>query len=274
MSRISKLFQNLKNKNKAALGIFITAGDPNIETSQGILEALPPSGADFIELGMPFSDPMADGPSIQLSSNRALKKGTNISKILRMVKIFREKDDKTPIILMGYFNPIYIYGVKKFLKESKIVGVDAYIIVDLPPEEDEEFCNPAMQANFDMIKLVTPTSNNSRIKTIIKKSSGFIYYVSVTGITGTKKSKNVIIKKAVNNLRTLTKIPILVGFGIRNSDQVKNLSKFSDGVIVGSYIVDIIKENLHLNKKDLVQSVANEVKKLSSSIYMKYDQLK
>ena len=272
MSRISSLFLNLKNRS--ALGIFITAGDPNIEISQEILETLPTAGADFIELGMPFSDPMADGEAIQLSSKRALKAGINLNKILNMVRIFREKDNITPIILMGYFNPIFIFGVKRFLKEAKQVGVDGFIIVDLPPEEDNEFTNPAMKENFDVIKLVTPTSDNSRIKKIIENSSGFIYYVSITGITGTKKSSNKEVKIAVENLKAITKLPIIVGFGIRNQEQINKLSLFSDGMVIGSHIVSIIKNNKLSKKQEIVDSVKNEVKKLSSSIHLNYNPTK
>ncbi len=268
MSRISSLFLNLKNRS--ALGIFITAGDPNEDISQNILDALPSAGADFIELGMPFSDPMADGEAIQLSSNRSLKAGINLSKILNMVSKFREKDKKTPVILMGYFNPIFIFGVKKFLKEAKHAGVDGFIIVDLPPEEDNEFTDPAMIENFDIIKLVTPTSDNSRIKKIIKNSSGFIYYVSITGITGTKKSSNEEIKKAVQNIKNITNLPVIVGFGIRNSAQVNELSMFSDGMVIGSHIVNIIKNKQLTKKQEIVDSIKNEVKRLSSSIHLNY----
>ena len=269
MSRISSLF--FKLKNRSALGIFITAGDPNLDISQKILDTLPTAGADFIELGMPFSDPMADGETIQLSSNRSLKEGINLTKILNMVRNFRIKDNNTPIILMGYFNPIFNFGVKRFLKDSKEVGVDGFIIVDLPPEEDNEFSDQAIKESFDVIKLVTPTSDNSRIEKIIEKSSGFVYYVSVTGITGTKKSSNEEVKKAVQNLKSITKLPVVVGFGIRNQKQVSELSLFSDGMVIGSHIVNIIKNKQLSKKEEIVKSIKNEVKKLSSAIQLNYN---
>ncbi len=266
-SRIEKKFNHLSKIKRAGLGIFITACDPNLITSQTILDNLPYAGADFIELGMPFSDPMADGPSIQLSSIRALKAGATLKKILLMVKQFRSKDNITPLILMGYFNPIYSYGVEKFIKDAKYSGVDGFIIVDLPPEEDEEFCIPVIKQGLDFIRLVTPTSNDKRLKIILKNGNGFIYYVAVTGITGTKKSTASLIEKGIKKIKNKTNLPIAVGFGIRSSKQVDENSKIADASIVGSHIIDII-ERLYLPNNKLqnkiVNSVLKEVKQLSS----------
>ena len=271
-NRISKLFDRLKNKNKAALGIFITAGDPNSEVSQRILDMLPTSGADFIELGMPFSDPMADGPVIQASSLRALKNGMDLSKTLLMVKKFREKDSNTPIILMGYFNPIFRFGVRKFIIESQKTGVDGFIIVDLPPEEDKEFYEPLQESKMDLIRLITPTTNTKRLSLILEKSSGFIYYVSITGITGTKQGTNTDIKGAIEKINKLTDIPIAVGFGVKSKEQVSKISKFSNAVVVGSHIVKIIEDEYsknYINYDKVLENINTEVKKLSSGLYSK-----
>ena len=271
-NRISKLFDSLKNKNKAALGIFITAGDPNTEVSQRILDKLPTSGADFIELGMPFSDPMADGPAIQASSLRALKNGMDLSKTLLMVKKFREKDSNTPIILMGYFNPIFRFGVRKFILESQKTGVDGFIIVDLPPEEDKEFYEPLQESKMDLIRLITPTTNTKRLSLILEKSSGFIYYVSITGITGTKQAANTDIKEAIEKINKLTDIPIAVGFGVKSKEQVSKISKFSNAVVVGSHIVKIIEDECsknYTNYDKVLENINTEIKKLSSGLYSK-----
>ena len=271
-NRISKLFDILKTKNKSALGIFITAGDPNIEVSQKILDGLPSNGADFIELGMPFSDPMADGPSIQASSLRALKNGMDLSKTLLMVKKFREKDANTPIILMGYFNPIFRFGVEEFILESKNAGVDGFIIVDLPPEEDKEFYEPLQESKMDLIRLITPTTNTKRLSLILEKSSGFIYYVSITGITGTKQAANTDIKEAIEKINKLTDIPIAVGFGVKSKEQVSKISKFSNAVVVGSHIVKIIEDEYsknYINYDKVLENINTEVKKLSSGLYSK-----
>ena len=271
-NRISKLFDILKTKNKSALGIFITAGDPNIEVSQKIFDGLPSSGADFIELGMPFSDPMADGPAIQASSLRALKNGMDLSKTLLMVKKFREKDSNTPIILMGYFNPIFRFGVRKFILESQKTGVDGFIIVDLPPEEDKEFYEPLQESKMDLIRLITPTTNTKRLSLILEKSSGFIYYVSITGITGTKQAANTDIKEAIEKINKLTDIPIAVGFGVKSKEQVSKISKFSNAVVVGSHIVKIIEDEYsknYINYDKVLENINTEVKKLSSGLYSK-----
>ena len=271
-NRISKLFDKLKTKNKSALGIFITAGDPNTEVSQKILEGLPSNGADFIELGMPFSDPMADGPAIQASSLRALKNGMNLSKTLLMVRKFREKDANTPIILMGYFNPIFRFGAKEFILESQKAGVDGFIIVDLPLEEDREFYEPLQESKLDLIRLITPTTDIKRLNLILEKSSGFIYYVSITGITGTKQAANTDIKEAIEKINELTDIPIAVGFGIKSKEQVSKISRISNAVVVGSHIVKIIEDecsNNNINYDKILEDIKKEVIKLSSGLNSK-----
>ena len=268
-NRISKLFDILKTKNKSALGIFITAGDPNIEVSQKILDGLPSNGADFIELGMPFSDPMADGPSIQASSLRALKNGMDLSKTLLMVKNFREKDKNTPVILMGYFNPIFRYGVKEFILESQKAGVDGFIIVDLLPEEDREFYVPLQKSKMDLIRLIAPTTDSKRLSLILEKSSGFIYYVSITGITGTKQAANTDIKEAIEKIKKLTNLPIAVGFGVKSKDQVSKISRISNAVVVGSHIVKIIENEYSKNNNNydkVLKDINTEVFKLSSGL--------
>ena len=264
-NRISQLFNNLIEKKRAGLGIFITAGDPNLEISQKIFDMLPDFGADFIELGMPFSDPMADGPAIQSSSLRALNHGMNLKKTLLMVKNFRKKDLKTPVILMGYYNPVYQYGVEKFVTDTQNFGVDGFIIVDMPPEEDEEFVKYLKNTNMDLIKLLTPTTDEERLEKVLEISSGFLYYVSVTGITGTKKASIEEIEISLDRIKTLTKLPIAVGFGISTQKQIEEISNVANAAVVGSHIVKIIENEYSNNKTNLfnVEKVLNEVKILS-----------
>ena len=264
-NRISQLFNNLIEKKRAGLGIFITAGDPNLEISQKIFDMLPDFGADFVELGMPFSDPMADGPAIQSSSLRALNNGMNLKSTLLMVKNFRKKDLRTPVILMGYYNPIYQYGVKKFITDSQNFGVDGFIIVDMPPEEDQEFFKYLKSTNMDLIKLLTPTTDEERLQKVLENSSGFLYYVSVTGITGTKKASIEEIEKSLDRIKTFTKLPIAVGFGISTQKQIKEISNVANAAVVGSHIVKIIENEYSNNKTNLfnVEKVLNAVKKLS-----------
>ncbi len=264
-NRISQLFNNLIEKKRAGLGIFITAGDPNLEISQKIFNNLPDFGADFIELGMPFSDPMADGPAIQSSSLRALNQGMNLNKTLLMVKNFRNKDIKTPVILMGYYNPIYQYGVKRFITDSQNYGVDGFIIVDMPPEEDEEFVKYLKNTNMDLVKLLTPTTNEKRLQKVLKNSSGFLYYVSVTGITGTKKASIEEIEKSLNKIKAITNLPIAVGFGVSTEKQIKEISSVANAAVVGSHIIKII-ENEYKNNLFNVEKVLNEVRKLSTGL--------
>ena len=264
-NRISQLFNNLIEKKRAGLGIFITAGDPNLEISQKIFDSLPDFGADFIELGMPFSDPMADGPAIQSSSLRALNQGMNLNKTLLMVKNFRSKDIKTPVILMGYYNPIYQYGLEKFITDSQNFGVDGFIIVDMPPEEDEEFVKYLKNTNMDLVKLLTPTTDEERLQKVLENSSGFLYYVSVTGITGTKKASIEEIEKSLNRIKIFTKLPIAVGFGISTQKQIKEISHVANAAVVGSHIIKII-ENDYKNNLFNVEKVLNEVRKLSTGL--------
>jgi len=268
-NRISDLFQKLKQHKRSGLGIFITAGDPNIKISQSILNELPKNGADFIELGMPFSDPMADGPVIQASSLRALNAGMNLSKILLMVKNFRKINNYTPIILMGYYNPIFNFGVEKFVRESKIAGVDGFIVVDLPPEEDKEFFDPVSKSDLDFIRLITPTTDANRLKIVLKKSSGFLYYVTITGTTGTKKATIKDIKNSLSLINKFSDLPVAVGFGITTKKQISEIAEIADAAVVGSHIVKFI-ENSYSEHNSLndstVLNIQNEVKHLSSGI--------
>ena len=256
--RIAKAFEVAKAENRAVLGLFITAGDPDPKTSLEILLGLPDQGVDFVELGMPFSDPMADGPSIQAGSLRALKGGTKLGNVLEMAKIFRERHPKTPLILMGYYNPVYIYGVDRFLAEASDAGVDGMIMVDLPPEEDEELCLPSRDAGFDFIRLITPTTDDARMPVVLENSSGFVYYVSITGITGTRSASSSSIADAMGRIRAASDLPAVVGFGIKTQEQVAEAAKVADGVVVGSAIVDQIAATLGSNGKagsDTVSSV-------------------
>ena len=242
LGRIKKRFELLKSSKEKGLITFVTAGDPDYNTSLSIIKSLPDAGADLIEIGMPFTDPMADGVGIQASYLRSLNSGQTLSKTLDIVNDFRKKDDTTPVILMGYFNPIYKYGINNFIRESKRVGVDGFIVVDLPPEADEELCKPARRNGLDFIRLATPTTDKKRLSLLLKNSSGFLYYISVVGITGTKTPKLHDIELATNNIREKTNLPIAVGFGIRSPDQAVNIAKYSDAVVVGSAIVDKIGE--------------------------------
>ena len=263
MSRIKKTFGNLKKNNKKALGIFLTAGDPDLETSLDILINLPKNGVDFIEIGMPFSDPMADGPVIQESSDRALKSGMNLEKCLSLVKIFRETNNEIPIILMGYFNPIYKYGKEVFVKKALKYGVDGLIIVDLPPEEDEELYNYSEKQNLSLIRLITPTTNKKRLSHILHDATGFIYYVSITGITGTQAANpdEVLIK--LNKIKQYTKLPVVIGFGIRTPEQALKMAGISDGIVVGSAVVEKIKYSLDDKNKATKYTVASCLKFIS-----------
>ena len=243
-TRLTRKFAQLAKDSRGGLITFLTAGDPTPSISRDILSRLPAAGADVIELGMPFSDPMADGPAIQAASQRALKSGATLKNTLGMVRDFRLKDCQTPIILMGYFNPIYQYGSHKFVNDAYSSGVDGLIIVDLPPEEDEELCHPAMTAGLHWIRLVTPTTDHKRLTSVLQNTSGFVYYVSITGITGTRSADPESVKKAITQLREMTDLPIAVGFGIKSSDQVHVVNQFADAAVVGSALVDTIKTNL------------------------------
>jgi len=242
--RIEEKFEQLKSEGRAGLITFTTAGDPNYDSSLKILNGLPNAGADIIELGMPFSDPMADGPAIQAASIRALKNKMTLSKTLEMVKTFRLNDDTTPIILMGYYNPIYIYGVDRFLMNALNAGVDGLIIVDLPPEEDSELAVPANAAGLAMIHLATPTTDTKRLDNILENASGFLYYVTIAGVTGSAKPDLSPVKAALSEFRNNSDIPIAVGFGIKSPGDASRFADFSDAVVVGSAIVDIIAGNI------------------------------
>jgi tryptophan synthase alpha chain len=239
-TRIERRFSSLKSANRGGLVAFITAGDPTYELSLDLLRRLPEAGADVVELGMPFTDPMADGPAIQASSLRALKSGMTLKKTLRLVTEFRKGDGDTPIILMGYYNPIYSYGVPAFLKDAKAAGVDGLIVVDLPPEEDEELCLPALKAGLNFIRLATPTTDDRRLPAVLRNTSGFVYYVSIAGITGTRSAASADVSAAVARLKRHTGLPVAVGFGIRTPDQAAAIAKVADAAVVGSALVSRI----------------------------------
>jgi tryptophan synthase alpha chain len=243
-TRIDRRFAELKEIGRPALVIFVTAGDPDLETSLAIIKNLPGDGADVIEIGMPFSDPMADGPAIQLAGQRALKGGQTLIKTLNMVRDFRKADNETPIVLMGYYNPIYIYGNEKFLEEAKAAGVDGLIIVDLPPEADDELCVPAVKYGLNFIRLATPTTDEKRLPTVLNNTSGFVYYVSITGITGTATPDPNVVAAAVGRIKVKTDLPVVVGFGVKNADHAEAIGRIADGVVVGSAIVSTIHSSL------------------------------
>ena len=270
--RIKNKFIQLEEENKTGLITFITAGDPNYNISLEIMKKLPDSGADIIEIGMPFTDPMADGPGIQASYLRALKEGQNLKKTIKLIKSFRKSDMDTPVVLMGYYNPIYKFGVKNFLNEAKKAGIDGLIIVDLPPEADEELCIPASKYNIDFIRLATPTSSINRLPTIINNSSGFLYYVSVLGITGSKTPKISNIKKNIKKIKSLTNIPIAVGFGIKTPIQALEIAEIADAIVVGSAIIEKIFKAYIKNNSDvdfIVGETSAFVKSLSNAINSK-----
>ncbi|MGB1946112.1 MAG: tryptophan synthase subunit alpha [Candidatus Puniceispirillaceae bacterium] len=269
--RIDTTFANAKKAGRGTLGVFITAGDPDAATTSALLDALVGAGVDFIELGMPFSDPMADGPAIQAASLRALKGGMTLAGTLELAAEFRKRHPDTPLILMGYYNPIYIYGNDRFIADALAAGVDGLIIVDLPPEEDTELCLPAKDAGLKFIRLVTPTSDETRLPAILAEASGFVYYVSVLGITGTKSAAGDSISDAYQRIRAQTELPIVAGFGIRTPAQAAEAASLTDGAVVGSAVVDIIANNLTDTpqkgiKDDIVQKVATFVGELATAI--------
>ena len=240
MSRLQSRFAELKQHNRAALVTFVTAGDPDYATSLSILKGLPAAGADVIELGMPFTDPMADGPAIQLANIRALGGHQDMVKTLQMVREFRAGNSDTPLVLMGYFNPIHHYGVPRFIEEAKAAGVDGLIVVDLPPEHNEDLCDPAQAAGLDFIRLTTPTTDDARLPTVLNGSSGFVYYVSVAGVTGAGAATLEHVEQAVARLRRHTDLPISIGFGIRTPEHAATIARLADGVVVGSALIDQI----------------------------------
>jgi tryptophan synthase alpha chain len=249
VTRIDKRFAELKRQGRAGLIAFITAGDPDAATSLKVLKALPQAGADIIELGMPFSDPMADGPAIQAASQRALKAGQTMVKTLAMVKAFREQENATPIVLMGYYNPIYVYGVDRFLADAAAAGVDGLIVVDMPPEEDAELRPQAGQAGLNFIRLATPTTDAKRLPAVLANTSGFLYYVSIAGITGTAAPDLGEVAAHVRRIKAKTDLPIAVGFGVKTKEQVSAIAKLAEGVVVGSALVSAIAQSLDADGK-------------------------
>jgi tryptophan synthase alpha chain len=243
-TRIDVRFAQLKKQGRSAFITFLMAGDPDPATSLDIIKALPKAGADIIEIGMPFTDPMADGPAIQASGLRALKAGMTLKKTLAMVGEFRKRDNVTPLVLMGYYNPIYIYGVDKFLADAKTAGVDGLIIVDLPPEEDKELCLPAMRAGLNFIRLATPTTDDKRLPAVLANTSGFVYYVSITGITGAASANSAVVGEAVARIKRHTSLPVCVGFGIRTPEAARSIAQTADGAVVGTALVEALCASL------------------------------
>jgi tryptophan synthase alpha chain len=267
-TRIEQRFAALKSEGRAALVTFTMAGDPDTATSLAIAKALPKAGADVIELGMPFTDPMADGPAIQAAGVRALKAGQTLKKTLALVRDFRTGDDATPIVLMGYYNPIYIYGVDKFLVDANSAGVDGLIVVDLPPEEDDELCLPALKAGLNFIRLATPTTDDKRLPAVLNNTSGFVYYVSITGITGSTAPDAGKVGTAVARIKRHTKLPVAVGFGVRTAEQARALAQGADGVVVGSALVEALRQSLKDGKATpgTVKSVTDLVAQLAQGV--------
>ncbi|MGE0563363.1 MAG: tryptophan synthase subunit alpha [Pseudolabrys sp.] len=268
-TRIDRRFTELAKEGRAALVTFLMSGDPDYDTSLAIIKALPKAGADVIELGMPFTDPMADGPSIQAAGLRALKAGQTLKKTIAMVREFRKGDDATPIVLMGYYNPIYIYGVETFLTDAKAAGVDGLIVVDLPPEEDEELCLPALKAGLNFIRLATPTTDDKRLPAVLANTSGFVYYVSITGITGAATPDSNAVSGAVARIKRHTKLPVAVGFGVKNAATAKAIAGGSDGVVVGSALIDALRGSLDADGKatdKTVSAVATLVAELAEGV--------
>jgi tryptophan synthase alpha chain len=256
-TRIDRRFAALRQEGRAALVTFTMAGDPNYDASLAILKALPKAGADVIELGMPFTDPMADGPAIQAAGLRALHAGQNMKRTLALVREFRADDDATPIVLMGYYNPIYVYGGKRFLADAKSAGVDGLIVVDLPPEEDEELCLPALKAGLNFIRLAAPTTDDKRLPTLLANTSGFIYYVSITGITGAAAPDPSKVTAAVARIKRHTKLPVCVGFGVRTAEQARAIAAGADGVVVGSALVEAVRRSLGPDAKAMPATVTS-----------------
>ncbi len=259
MSKIARKFDQLALKNEKAFIAFVMAGDPDLETSFQVIESLPAAGVDIIEIGMPFTDPMADGPTIQLAGQRALNAGMTIEKTLKMVERFRQKDGETPIVLMGYYNPIYTMGVENFLAKAREVGVDGLIVVDLPPEEDDELCVPSHSQGIDFIRLTTPTTDDDRLKQVARNTSGFVYYVSILGITGAASANAENVRPEVKRIKAATQLPVCVGFGVKTPENAREIAKVADGVVVGSAIVDKIAA------KESLESIVGFVEDLSKA---------
>ena len=268
-TRIDQRFAALAREGRAALVTFTMAGDPDPKTSLEILKALPKAGADVIELGMPFTDPMADGPAIQAGGLRALNAGQTMVKTLAMVRTFRKSDGATPIVLMGYYNPIYIYGVSRFLKDAISAGVDGLIVVDLPPEEDAELCLPALKAGMNFIRLATPTTDDKRLPAVLANTSGFVYYVSITGITGAAAPDVRKVSAAVARIKRHTRLPVAVGFGVRTARQARAIAEAADAVVVGSALVEALSKSLDSGGKagpGAVKAVTDLVAQLAAGV--------
>jgi tryptophan synthase alpha chain len=248
-TRIDARFAELKQQGRSAFITFVMAGDPDPVTSLEIVKALPKAGSDIIEIGMPFTDPMADGPAIQAAGLRALMAGMTLKKTLAMVRAFRQADGTTPLVLMGYYNPIYIYGVDKFLADATDAGVDGLIVVDLPPEEDGELCLPAMKAGLNFIRLATPTTDDKRLPAVLANTSGFVYYVSITGITGSASADSAAVAQAVGRIKRHTRLPVCVGFGIRTAAAARAIASNADGAVVGTALVDALRASLDADGK-------------------------
>ena len=267
VTRIDRRMAKLKAEGRPALVTYFMGGDPDYDTSLGIMKALPEAGADVIELGMPFSDPMADGPAIQLAGQRALKGGQTLKKTLQLAADFRKTNDATPIVMMGYYNPIYIYGVEKFLDDAIAAGIDGLIVVDLPPEMDDELCIPAIRKGINFIRLATPTTDEKRLPKVLKNTSGFVYYVSMNGITGSALPDPSLVSGAVERIKQHTQLPVCVGFGVKTAEHAKVIGGSADGVVVGTAIVNQVATSLTSDGKataDTVQAVATLVRGLST----------
>lgn len=268
-ARMDNRFAALKAEGRPALITYFMGGDPDFETSLNIMKALPAAGADVIELGMPFSDPMADGPAIQMAGQRALKGGQTLSKTLELARKFREGDNETPIVMMGYYNPIYVYGVEKFLDDTISAGIDGLIVVDLPPEMDDELCIPALAKGINFIRLATPTTDDKRLPAVLKNTSGFVYYVSMNGITGSTLPDPSLVSGAVSRIKGHTKLPVCVGFGVKTADHAKAIGAAADGVVVGSAIVAQIAGSLTKDgaaSPDTVAAVSTLVRGLATGV--------
>jgi len=269
VSRIAKRFAALKAEGRAGLVAYLVAGDPDLDTSTRLLEGVAAAGADLIEIGMPFSDPMADGPSIQAGGLRALKSGMTLKKTLALVKHLRGRDSDTPYVLMGYYNPIYRYGAEAFAQDAAAAGVDGLIIVDLPPEEEQELADPAEAAGLDLVRLATPTSDEHRLPAIVKRASGFVYYVAIAGITGTRSADAASVQRAVSRLRRFTDLPLAVGFGIKTPAQAAEVARVADAAAVGTALVDRLAQNLDPGGKarpELVAAVLGDIAALAEGI--------
>jgi tryptophan synthase alpha chain len=264
-TRIETRFAKCRAEGRAALVTFLMAGDPDPATSLDLIKSLPKAGADVIEVGMPFTDPMADGPSIQAAGLRALAAGMSLAKTLDLVRAFRKDDNETPIVLMGYFNPIYVRGVDTFLAEAKDAGVDGLIVVDLPPEEDDELCIPALKAGLNFIRLATPTTDDKRLPKVLTNTSGFLYYVSITGITGAATPDYSKVADAVTRIKRQTQLPVAVGFGVKNAQTAAAIAASADGVVVGSALIDTLKNSLD-DKGAATSKTIGAVTKLVSEI--------